>query len=123
MTERDELNSISFQIIAAVGSARSLYLEAIRAAKKGDLSRSQQLLDEGDECFSQGHHAHASIIQCEAAGEPTDMTLMLTHAEDQLMSAESIGLVAREFIEVYREHQEMRALIGRFSAGMTPTVA
>ena len=33
MTDRDELNSISFQIIAAVGSARSLYLEAVRAAQ------------------------------------------------------------------------------------------
>ena len=121
MTDRDELNSISFQIIAAVG--RSLYLEAVRAAKEGNLVRSQELLDEGDECFSQGHHAHASIIQREAAGEPTSMTLMLTHAEDQLMSAESIGLVAREFIEVYREQQELRALIGRFSVGATPTAA
>ena len=123
MTDRDELNSISFQIIAAVGSARSLYLEAVRAAKEGNLARSQELLDEGDECFSQGHHAHASIIQREAAGEPTSMTLMLTHAEDQLMSAESIGLVAREFIEVYREQQELRALIGRFSVGATSTAA
>ena len=45
MTDRDELNSISFQIIAAVGSARSLYLEAVRAAKEGNLAEAKSQLN------------------------------------------------------------------------------
>lgn len=120
--EIDELNSISFQIIAAVGSARSLYLEAVGAAKAGDRARSQALLEEGDACFSQGHHAHASLIRREALGEPTRMTLMLTHAEDQLMSAESIGIIARELIELIDDQRALRAQLSGQPAGTVPAV-
>ena len=31
------------------------------------------------------------------------MTLLLTHAEDQLMSAEAFGILSREFVDLYKE--------------------
>jgi PTS system cellobiose-specific IIA component len=31
------------------------------------------------------------------------MTLLLTHAEDQLMSAESFGILAEKFLAVYKK--------------------
>lgn len=102
MTSMDDLNTASFAIIAAVGEARSLYIEAIHAAKTGDYERAAQLKSTGEQAFLKGHEAHASLIQQEAAGEPTTMTLMLAHAEDQLMSAEQFGILADEFIDVFR---------------------
>lgn len=94
---------ICFQIISTVGNARSLYIEAIQAAKAGDFEKAEELIKEGEASFTEGHAAHGKLIQQEASGEATTMTLLLTHAEDQLMSAEAFGILSREFIDLYKE--------------------
>lgn len=96
------LEEISFQIISSVGTARSFYIEAIQAAKAKDFNLADSLIQQGDEVFIEGHKAHARMIADEANGMPTQMTLLLTHAEDQLMSAEGFGIIAKEFIDVYK---------------------
>lgn len=96
------LELICFEIISSVGMARSLYIEAIQEAKAGNFERCDELINEGNEAFTQGHHAHAKLIQKEASGEPTTMTLLLTHAEDQLMSAEGFKILSLEFIDIYK---------------------
>ena len=93
---------ICFQIISTVGNARSLYIEAIQAAKAGDFEKAEELIKEGEASFTEGHAAHGKLIQQEASGEATTMTL-LTHAEDQLMSAEAFGILSREFVDLYKE--------------------
>lgn len=94
---------ISFQIISAVGTARSMYVEAIQEAKKGNIEGAVELINEGSKIFIEGHHAHASLIQKEASGEKTEFSLILMHAEDQLMTTETLKIVAEEFIEIYRD--------------------
>ena len=96
------LELIAFQIISAVGTARSCYIEAIQAAKSGDYEDAQKLIAEGDEAFVEGHDAHAGLLQQEAAGTGSVVNLRILHAEDQLMSAEGFKTIAQEFIEVYQ---------------------
>ena len=94
---------ISFQIISAVGSARSNYIEAISEARNGNYDRAEELIKEGEELFVQGHTAHAQLITEEANGNKTEVQLLLVHAEDQLMSAEAFGILAKEFVELYKK--------------------
>ena len=94
---------ISFQIISAVGTARSMYVEAIHEAKRGNIQAAKQLIEDGVKVFVDGHHAHASLIQKEAAGEKSEFSLLLMHAEDQLMTTETLKIVAEEFIELYSD--------------------
>ncbi len=99
----EELELIAFKIISGVGSARSSYIAAIQAAKAGDFDRAEKLIAEGDESFSTGHAAHASLLTSEADGsQQSNITLLLLHAEDQLMSAEAFKIIAKEFIDVYK---------------------
>lgn len=102
MTSFEELTSTSFEIIAAVGAARSCYIEAIHQAKNGDFEAAGASIAQGRELYAIGHHAHLGLIQQEASGDPTPMCLMLTHAEDQLMSAEGFGILAEEFVDMYK---------------------
>ena len=95
-----ELERVAFQIIAAVGEARSCYVEAIHAAKEHDFGRAQELMDKGEQEFYRGHDAHTGLSQREAGGDPIAMNLMLAHAEDQLMSAETFRAVAVELIDM-----------------------
>ena len=89
-----------FQIISAVGMARSSYIEAIQEAKKANFERAREMIEEGDKSFLQGHEAHAKMIQQEAGGEKVETGLLLIHAEDQLMR-ESFKIIADEMIQNY----------------------
>lgn len=106
MTSVEELANVSCQIIANVGEARSLRLEAVQAAKEGEFDRAAELMAQAEQSFLRGHEAHTALIQQEAAGDPVACTLLITHAEDQLMSAEGFGILADEFIELYRRLAE-----------------
>jgi len=97
------LELVSFQIIAAAGSARSSYVEALQVAKTGDYEAAREMIKQGDEAFTEAHHVHAQLIQKFAGGEQVGADILLIHAEDQVMSAEVLKLMAVEFIELYEK--------------------
>lgn len=103
MINAEELEMICFEMISAVGSARSTYIEAIQEAKNGNFEKAEVMIEEGGKMFIEGHHAHAKLIQSEAGGEKTELSLILVHAEDQLMSAEAFKIIATELIDVYKK--------------------
>jgi cellobiose PTS system EIIA component len=102
--ENNEL--VCFQIISTVGTAKSMYLEAIQKAKKSEFEKAASLIEEGHKIYAQGHHFHAKLIQQEANGEKAEINLLLLHAEDQMMSTETVKIMAEEFIEVYKKLEE-----------------
>ncbi|GHU61600.1 PTS cellobiose transporter subunit IIA [Clostridia bacterium] len=94
---------LCFQMISFHGTARSCYMEAIGKAKEGDFAEAQRLLDEGQKAYHEGHEVHAEVIQKEAAGEKSEISLLLIHSEDQMMSAEVLYLMAVEMIDLYKK--------------------
>lgn len=99
----DEMELICFQLITASGTAKSNYIEAIQKAKEGLYEEAEALIAAGDEMSNQGHLSHTDLIQKEAAGEDLRMSLILTHAEDQMMSTEVFRVMAEEFIALYKK--------------------
>ena len=99
---------ISFQIISAVGTAKSCYVEAMGLAENGKFEEADAKIKEGEEIFVQGHSAHASLIQKEASGEGVTPTLLLLHAEDQLMSAETIKIMAERIIKLNKAVKDLQ---------------
>lgn len=95
------LEMVCFQIISNVGAARSSYIEAIQKAKQGDFKGARACVEEGQKQFLVGHEAHFELIQREAKGEQVGGSLIMAHAEDQLMSAEGFKIIAEEMIACY----------------------
>lgn len=97
MSEEQEIRI--FQLISAAGTAKSMYMEAIKKAKEGMYEEARSLIKQGEACYVEGHHIHGSML--------TDVTsyvnLILAHAEDQMMSAETIRLMAEEIIELHEK--------------------
>lgn len=94
---------LCFQMISINGSARSYFAEAIAAAKKGDFQQAKALMEQGEEQFIEGHRVHAELIQKDAKGELGAVNLLLIHAEDQMMSAEMLKIVASELIDLHQK--------------------
>lgn len=92
------LELVSFKIISSVGMAKSSYIEAMMAAQKNDFDLAKEKIKEGETFYVGGHGAHAELIQKEASGEGVVPTILLMHAEDQLMAAETMKIMANEII-------------------------
>ena len=101
------LELICFNIISSVGMAKSSYVEAMRAAAKGDYELCEAKMKEGDDFYSKGHDAHLELLAKEANGEDFAPGVILMHAEDQMMAAEVVRLIAEENIKMSKKIQAL----------------
>ena len=101
------LELICFNIISSVGMAKSSYVEAMRAAAKGDYELCEAKMKEGDNFYSKGHDAHLELLAKEANGEDFAPGVILMHAEDQMMAAEVVRLMAEENIKMSKKIQAL----------------
>ena len=99
----DSMELLCFKIISSVGEAKSDYITAIEYAKKGDFDKAEEVIRHGEACFVEGHKQHAELIAKEASGDSVEVCLLLMHAEDQLMGAETTKLLATEIINLYKK--------------------
>ena len=99
------------EIISSVGQARSLYIEAIQEAKSKNYGQCNELVRKGNEQYAKGHRIHQRLVQEEARGNPVDLNLLLTHAQDLLMSAGSFKILCDEFVDLYRKFDELEEKI------------
>ncbi len=97
-----------FEIISNVGTAKSCYINAIHKAKEGLYEEANELIKEGDKYYAEGHKNHVEMIQKEAGGESTEISLLLIHSEDQMMSAETFKVMAQEFIDMCKMIKEAK---------------
>lgn len=91
---------VAFEIISNVGMAKSLAVEALRDVRQGKYEESEAKLAEAAEFLTNGHHAHTSLIQKEAAGEKTEFSILFVHAQDHLMTAISEKNLIEQIIEL-----------------------
>ncbi len=99
--ENNEL--ISFEIISNVGAAKSKYMEIIEKCENKDFDYLDEMFEEADNYLIAGHKTHMELVHREASGDKVDMSLLLIHAEDQLMNAELIKILAQKFMHLYKE--------------------
>lgn len=99
----DEQEMISFEIISNVGMARSCFVEAIRLAREGKYQEAGTKMEMGKKSFVTGHESHMKLLQLD---QSKPMGLLVIHAEDQLMSAETFKILAEEFIELYKSREQ-----------------
>lgn len=97
----DGMELTCFQIIASSGGAKSAFMQAIEEAKNGNFDKAGELMKQGEEMMNEGHGPHATLIQQEAGGTPVEVSLLLVHAEDQMMGAEQFKVLATEMIDLY----------------------
>lgn len=95
------LSQIAMQVISYGGMAKSEYLKALTEFKKKNMEAGNQYLDKGDKYALEAHKIHAQVLNKEMSEATPQISLLLTHAEDQLMSAEIIRLLVNEVSELY----------------------
>ncbi|UTR15937.1 PTS lactose/cellobiose transporter subunit IIA [Salipaludibacillus sp. LMS25] len=102
----DENSLKIVKLISSAGAARSNYIEAIQKAKADKFMEAQELIEEGESFFVEGHKLHAELISNEAAGKGMEVSLLFVHAEDHMISAETTKILAEEIISLYERLKE-----------------
>lgn len=72
--------------VAIAGTSKSLGKEAIAYANSGDFDKARETYYESKKHFLEVHSCHFELIQQEASGEPVDLSLLLIHMEDHIMT-------------------------------------
>ncbi len=101
-----ELEMAIFGIISSAGMAKSTYITAITLAKNGNISGARAEIIKGREVKAIAQENHLELMQREAqsitdAKDDFKISLLLVHAEDQMMGAETIEIMAKEIIDLY----------------------
>lgn len=90
-----------FQLITHSGDAKSLLFEAIQLAKAGDLAGANAKVEAAEAKLGEAHQVQTGLIQSEAQGNPTEVSLLLIHAQDHLMNTIMFKDLSKELVEVY----------------------
>ena len=64
--------------------------------------RAEESMISGKKQFLKGHELHLELFKKEGSNMSINTSVLLMHAEDQLMSAEGFKIIAEELIESYK---------------------
>ncbi len=98
----DNMEEISFGIIANAGDSRSFAFGALEAAKKGNFEEAEELLKKSNAAAVEAHHAQTELLVKEANGEKTQVDVLLVHAQDHLMTSMLAVELIKELIILYK---------------------
>lgn len=94
---------VSFGIITEAGSAKSSAMEAVFAAKAGNYSEADEKMKQANEEIARASHMHFDVITAEAQGKQLEFKVLFLHAEDQLLSTQTLILLAQEIIDLHKK--------------------
>ncbi|POZ55574.1 Lichenan-specific phosphotransferase enzyme IIA component [Lysinibacillus sphaericus] len=102
MEETAMMQSIMGLIVHS-GNMKSECMEALQLAKKGQINEAKDKIKLANEALVEAHHAQTALLTQEARGEKVEVSMLLIHAQDHLMSAITFRDLAQEMIELYEQ--------------------
>lgn len=91
-----------FEIISHGGDARGFAYEALKSAKENDIDKAKELLEKAQEELDLAHNTQTKLIQKELSGDDLKMSLLMVHAQDQLMTAISEKNLIEQMVEMFK---------------------
>lgn len=100
--EDQENISVIMELIMYGGDAKSNAIEAIQAAKSGDFELAKMKIKEAESSLGKAHHSQTEMLTQEAKGKKNEVTLLMVHGQDHLMTSIAFIDLAKEIIDVYK---------------------
>lgn len=96
------MNASPWAVVVIYTLANLLFCLGIHQSTiSGVLDGARELIKQGSDAFVEGHNVHLQLLANDAGGKSVEFSMLLMHAEDQLMGAETFRIVAEDFIDVY----------------------
>lgn len=95
-----DMETAIFTIIANGGDAKALAYESLQYAYDGKFDNAQEKLDEAQKVLTIAHNTQTQLIQRELNNEGVEISLLMVHAQDHLMTAISEISLIEEMIKL-----------------------
>ena len=94
---------VAFDIISLAGDAKAELQKALKLAHEGKFAEKQSLIDKASEQLQQAHKLQTQeLLTREANGEKLSFNVLISHAQDYLMTTYTLKDVAVEIINLYQ---------------------
>ncbi|GLC29687.1 PTS lactose/cellobiose transporter subunit IIA [Clostridium omnivorum] len=91
-----------FEIISHGGDARGFAYDALKAAREKEIQKAVELLKRAQDELDLAHNTQTKLIQAELNGEDLKMSLLMVHAQDQLMTAIAEKNLIEQMVEMLK---------------------
>lgn len=81
------LEDVAMNLIANSGQARSLAFQAAKAARNKEFEKANSLIMEAQQSANLAHEQQTELLVSESRGEVMEVTTLLMHAQDHLMTS------------------------------------
>ncbi len=112
MATKEEISIIGFEIVAYAGDAMTDLLHALDAAREGDFDRAEELRKSAYDSLIDAHNIQTKILSQEAGGSAMDVTFIMVHAQDTLMTTMMLEKQTKFFIDEYKRLAALEAKLG-----------
>ncbi len=102
-----DIETICCSIISTAGTAKSMYIEAIYMAKKGQFDQAREHIQQAEQYSKQANEIHFDLLQKEASGQDIPFKLLIAHTESILMSSQEMKITSEELIDVYERLEKL----------------
>ena len=99
MATKEEISMVGFEIVAYAGDAQTDLLAALDAAREGDFEKAEQLHKDASDALIGAHDTQTKLLSQEAGGGEMEMTFIMAHAQDTLMTTMILEKQARDIQE------------------------
>lgn len=97
-----DLESTVMELIISAGEARSCAFEALQFAKNGHYDESDHLLEKSKQALNLAHGVQTKLIESDEGKGKINVTLVMVHAQDHLMTSILCHDLIKEMIELYK---------------------
>ncbi|MBP2057586.1 PTS system lactose-specific IIA component [Lactobacillus colini] len=107
---KEKISMVGFDIVAYAGDARSYLLDALNKARIGNITEAKKLISEAEESINEAHKVQTNLMSEEAGGSNLDMTFIMAHGQDTLMTT---MLLKDEMTTIIDLYERINILEGR----------
>ncbi|WP_425350446.1 PTS lactose/cellobiose transporter subunit IIA [Clostridium sartagoforme] len=97
---------VIMELIIYGGDAKSNAMEAIQAAKAGDFESAKAKISAAEASLVKAHHSQTGMLTEEAKGNKSEISLLMVHGQDHLMTSMAFTDLAKEIVDVYKRIDE-----------------
>lgn len=104
----EEIASLAMRLIFSSGNAKSTAIQAIQKAEE-NITEAKELLKEAQAQLHEGHEIQTKLMQDEINGKQVEKSILLIHAQDHFMAADTVILLAKQILKLYERLDQNEA--------------
>lgn len=112
MATKEEISMTGFSIVAYAGDAKTDLISALRKARDGEIDAAHKLVESANESINDAHNEQTKLLSKEAGGEDMDVTFIMVHGQDTLMTTMMLKDEVEFFIDEYERINKIEKKLG-----------